>query len=97
MSQRIKSVSTGYVKGFPDIFIYEPRGTYHGLAIEIKTLKGRPTKEQKQWIDDLNERCYRASIKKGWDEIIKEIDFYFSLPYYYITNEKGKQQTKKNK
>ena len=31
--QAIKMKRTGYVKGFPDLFIYEPNQDFHGLAI----------------------------------------------------------------
>ena len=77
--QAIKAKTNGYVKGFPDLFIYEPNiKGYHGLAIEIKTIKGRPTKEQKQWIDDLNIRGYKAAICKGLPSILELIDDYLS-------------------
>ena len=97
MSQRKKLISNGYVKGFPDIFLYEARGTYFGLAIEIKTIKGVATKEQKQWIVDLNSKGYKASVQKGWDNIINEIDKYMSLPQLIISNEKDKQKATKDK
>ena len=74
--QAVKAKNTGYVKGFPDLFIYEPRNGFHGLAIEIKTIKGLATKEQKEWIDDLNERGYKAKICKGLPEILDVIDKY---------------------
>ena len=77
-SQRIKMKKSGYKSGFPDLFIYEPRGKYNGLAIELKTLKGRATEKQKDWIKKLNDRGYLASICKGWDEAIKLIDIYFN-------------------
>ena len=67
---------TGYVKGFPDLQITEARHQYHGLFIELKTTKGRPTAYQKDWIKALNERGYRAVICKGFDECKKEIDWY---------------------
>ena len=38
-SQARKMVRTGYVKGFPDLFIYEPRNGFHGLAIQISLLR----------------------------------------------------------
>ena len=38
--QAVKMKRTGYVKGFPDLFIYEPRGSFYGLAIEMKKEKG---------------------------------------------------------
>ena len=73
---------TGYVKGFPDLFIYESRTvdgiTYHGLALEIKTIKGRATKEQKEWIEALNERGYKAEVVKGLPDILNLIDSYLN-------------------
>jgi hypothetical protein len=82
MTQAIMAKRTGYVKGFPDLFIYESRTvngiTYHGLALEIKTIKGRATKEQKEWIEALNERGYRAEVVKGLPAILDLIDSYLN-------------------
>ena len=82
MTQAIMAKRTGYVKGFPDLFIYESRTvngiTYHGLALEIKTIKGRATKEQKEWIEALNERGYKAEIVKGLPAILDLIDSYLN-------------------
>ena len=36
-NQGKKMKMNGYVKGFPDLQICEPRGIYHGLFLEIKT------------------------------------------------------------
>jgi hypothetical protein len=77
-SQRNRAKSTGYSKGFPDLFIYEARNGFHGLALEIKTLKGRATKEQKEWIEALNERGYKAEVVKGLPDILKLIDSYLN-------------------
>ena len=77
--QAIKMKRTGYVKGFPDLFIYEPRGEYHGLAIELKKVKGSKIEpEQVQWQDDLRNRGYCSYICKGNEEAIKVIDEYFN-------------------
>jgi hypothetical protein len=75
-SQARKGKITGYIKGFPDLFIYEACNGFHGLAIEIKTIKGRATKEQKEWIEALNERGYKAEIAKGLPAILQVIDDY---------------------
>ena len=77
-SQRIRAQRNGYVKGFPDLFIYEARNGYHGLALEIKTLKGRATIEQKEWIEALNERGFKAEVVKGLPAILKLIDSYMN-------------------
>jgi hypothetical protein len=78
-SQRIKMARTGYVKGFPDLFIYEPRGEFHGLAIEMKKVKGSKIEpEQVQWQEQLRNRGYCSYICKGNEEAIKVIDEYFN-------------------
>ena len=76
--QAIKMKRTGYVKGFPDLFIYEPRGEFHGLAIEMKKVKGSKIEpEQVQWQEQLRNRNYCSYICKGSEEAIKRIDEYF--------------------
>ena len=77
--QAIKMKRTGYVKGFPDLFIYEPNQDYHGLAIEMKKEKGGvASPEQKWWQEQLRNRGYASYICKGKDEAIKVIDEYFN-------------------
>ena len=63
-------------KGFPDLFFYEPRQGFNGLAIELKRDKGRATPEQKKWREQLTERGYRSVICKG-RACLEEIRFYF--------------------
>lgn len=77
MKQAIKMKATGYVKGVPDLQIFEAVGNYHGLLIEIKDIKGVVSKEQKEWIKKLNERGYYATYSKGFEATIKVIDDYF--------------------
>jgi len=78
--QAIKMKRTGYVKGFPDLFIYEPRGEFFGLAIEMKKEKGGvASPEQKRWQEQLRNRGYCSYICKGKDEAIKIIDEYFKM------------------
>ena len=79
-SQRIKAKKSGYKKGFPDLFIYEisriEDTIYAGLTIELKTKKGRPSKEQIEWMNKLNERGYMATICTGIDEALEVINKY---------------------
>ena len=75
--QGFKMKATGYVKGFPDLQICEPKGKYFGLFIEVKTEKGVVKKEQKEWIKQLNKRGYYATYVKGSEDAIKVIDAYF--------------------
>jgi hypothetical protein len=54
-------------------------GVYHGLFLEIKKdKKSYATKEQKEWIEYLNEAGYCARVTKGIDESIQTIDDYFN-------------------
>ena len=78
-SQRNKAKATGYKRGFPDLFIYEPRGSYHGLAIELKVGYNKPTVEQLTWLNKLTERGYLAMTSKGLDQTIEIIETYLKF------------------
>jgi hypothetical protein len=69
----------GYSKGIPDLLIFEPRGFYVGLAIEVKTEKGRPSDAQKEWCKNLNRVGWRSEICRGFDEAADVICEYFNL------------------
>ncbi|MDA9755367.1 VRR-NUC domain-containing protein [Flavobacteriales bacterium] len=70
-AKRLKA--SGYKRGFPDVFVYEPRGRWHGLAIELKKEKGgRVSASQREWIAALEARGYRAVVAKGF-EAAKEV------------------------
>jgi|TARA_R100000482_G_C5130787_1_gene151752 hypothetical protein len=70
--------ATGYVKGFPDLMVMEPVGKFHGLFLEIKTKKGRATKEQLLWRHKLNGRNYVCEITYGFEETKEVIDRYIN-------------------
>lgn len=72
-----KMKEAGYKKGIPDLLIFEPRGMYSGLAIEVKTDKGRPSEHQKEWVRRLNSNGWRAEICYGLGECLSVIDEYF--------------------
>jgi hypothetical protein len=57
----VKMKRAGYKKGFPDIFIYESRGGFHGMAIEVKC-GTRTSLEQKWWQAELTKRGYYSII-----------------------------------
>jgi len=64
MHTAIRMKRAGYKKGFPDVFIYEPRGQFHGMAAELK-LGSYPSEEQKEWQAELLKRGYYAVIVPG--------------------------------
>jgi len=78
-SQAKRMKAMGLRRGVPDLLIFEPRGRYHGLAIEMKRESGGVlSAEQKWWIDELNKRGYKAVICRGYADAISQIDDYFA-------------------
>jgi len=76
--QAVRLKATGYVKGVPDLLIFEPCNGFHGLMIEVKRdSKSYATKEQKEWIEKLNERNYKAHVCKSFEDAKSAIDQYF--------------------
>lgn len=66
MNEAKRLKAAGYKKGFPDVFVYEPRGAFHGLAIELKKEKGGSVSaSQREWIAALEARGYHAVVAKG--------------------------------
>ena len=74
-ARRLKA--TGHKKGFPDLFFYEPRKGFHGLAIELKRDKGRATPEQKRWKAELEERGFKAVVARGRQACLEVLKDYF--------------------
>lgn len=75
----------GVKKGVPDTFLPVRRGQYGGLWIELKKPAslgydpGKPSKEQKEWIDFLKSQGYGAIVCYGWesarDTLIEYINY----------------------
>lgn len=70
----------GRRKGFPDLLLLTPRFAYHGLALELKSLAGRATREQNEWIIWLKQQGYCAQVCKGFDEAVYAISGYLDAP-----------------
>lgn len=66
-----KLKSMGVRKGVLDLMLPVPIGNWHGLFIEMKNKKGKPSEEQKDWIDFLRSQGYGAIICFGWLEARK--------------------------
>src|SRR3990167_6523058 len=49
-------------KGIPDLFLPDPVGRHHGLWIELKAGKGKPTPEQSEWLKGMSELGFVAVI-----------------------------------
>lgn len=69
----------GVKSGVPDVIIFEPRGVYNGLMIELKVGSNKTTDNQKKWIADLNKRKYLCLVSYSLEESIDIVKKYISL------------------
>lgn len=69
----------GVKAGVPDICLPVTRGQYHGLYIELKTVKGKVQKNQKEWLNALNSEGYATKVCYGWLEAKEVIEKYLEL------------------
>ena len=69
---RAKLQAYGVSKGAPDLLVVHPvvheGTTYAGLALELKSAKGRPSAEQLRWIGYWHEAGMLACVTRGMDE-----------------------------
>ena len=79
----------GMKAGVPDIQWPVPRGQYHGLFIEMKFGKNKPTKRQQWFINFLDEQGYYVQVCYGWSDASNVIQHYWKLgPYERKDNER---------
>lgn len=77
-------------RGYPDLFIAEPRSCYHGMYIELKADGKSPYKrngelkksehlqEQSVFLHNLNCRGYYATFATGFEEAKSLIELYLN-------------------
>jgi len=73
----------GVKRGVPDLFLPIPRGTHHGLFIEMKRIGATTTTEQEEWLVTLQSVDYKAVVCEGWVAAADTIKRYLNLPRYY--------------
>jgi len=72
----------GLKRGVPDMLIFEPVVSWNmhvgmrtvrppGIAIELKSPKGKPTKEQTMWLAELKARGWLTHVCRTIDEVIQ--------------------------
>lgn len=67
----------GYEKGMPDLAIFEPRGAFHGLFVELKRTRGGTVSvDQRIMMARLRDRGYQVAVCKGATEAIDTITAY---------------------
>ena len=75
---RVKQKAKGLKSGLPDCLIFEPKGIYNGMAIELKVGKNKISEYQKYWLEELSSRAWKCIVAYDLDEAIQEIDKYLN-------------------
>lgn len=64
----IKANDMGYTPGFPDLFIFIPKGGFHGLFMELKNgSKGRVSDNQREIMDELIKHGYAGGVVRTFE------------------------------
>lgn len=64
--------------GVSDLHLPIPRGMFHGLWIEMKSVKGRLSPEQSEWLDAMKGYGHAAYVCRSWDEARTVLTMYLS-------------------
>lgn len=68
----------GVKSGVPDICLPVAAGGYHGLYIELKVGKNKPSENQEHWLEYLNKAGYMTKVCYGFQEARETIAGYIS-------------------
>ena len=96
-STGILAVRMGYRKGTSDLLIFEPRGWFHGLFIELKANDGKPSDEQLKFLAQAGFLRYATAVTWTFEETMSTVRNYMALEPFSrkvvinngVLNEKG--------
>ena len=69
----------GVRKGVNDLNLDTPRGSFHGLRIEMKAKGGKLSPEQQEWLQALREQGYCTAVCVGFDAAREVIENYLKM------------------
>lgn len=69
----------GVKPGVPDLCLPVPRQGWHGLFIELKYGRNKPSEYQLDWLARLTEQGYLAVVAWGWQEAVDVIRDYLGI------------------
>ena len=76
--ERYKMKFLGAKAGVPDVMIFTPNKKYNGLAIELKVGYNKPSVNQKNWLEDLENAGWLAIWSNDIEKVFTTIDNYFN-------------------
>lgn len=84
-----KLKAEGVKAGVPDLFLPVARGGYHGLFIEMKAGKNRPSQEQLELMNRLVLESYRCAVCYSSADAESILRHYLRLPCTAVTSRGG--------
>ena len=69
----------GVVAGVSDLILFQRRGGFGALCIEIKTKVGRQSTLQIEWQHEAEKHGYKYVVCRNLEEFINEVNNYMSL------------------
>lgn len=81
---RLRAIQVGRLKragmrpGVLDLVLDLPRGSFHGLRLEMKRHGGRPSPEQREWLARLRSVGFDAHVAEGAEVAITIIQAYLA-------------------
>ena len=69
----------GVKAGVPDLCLPVPKGAYHGLYIEMKVGRNKPSAKQNEWLAALGGNGYAVCVCYGAAEARSHIEKYLRL------------------
>ena len=75
MAKKIKA--EGGLAGVPDIMIASANGVYHGMFIEMKHGKNKPTESQEKVMAQLKAEGYKVEVCYSWADAADAVSAYF--------------------
>jgi len=72
--QWVALARSGVAPGVPDLLVFESVAGYRGIAIELKTLRGKVSIEQARWIAALQDNGWLAFVAYSADEAIAKLE-----------------------
>lgn len=75
----LKAQLLGIRAGAPDVLVFEPRGKYVGLAMELKVGKNTLSPAQLGFLEHLRANGWKTVVCYTIEEAVKEFKTYFEL------------------
>lgn len=78
-SQASRAKAEGMLSGVSDLLLLVAAQGFHGLAIEMKTKRGRQTSTQRAWQDDAEDAGWRYVVCRSLDEFVATVTEWMNL------------------